>query len=88
MKKREKILFLYLLRVFFLNRMKVAHDTHFEKPDQFRLHNGSARKQSKEVNRISRMFPSAAHSKMKMFSESESQRPENLTQKLNGTEIG
>ena len=65
-------------------RMNLAHDTHhlFEKPDQFRLHN-DRKIQSREVNRISKMFPA------KFSSESESQRPENLTQS-NGTvnEIG
>lgn len=70
-------------------RIKLAHDTHHhsEKPDQFRLHNndGGKRIQSREVNRISKMFPSTT----KFSSESESQRPENLTQS-NGTvnEIG
>lgn len=67
-------------------RMKLAHDTHhlFEKPDQFRLHN-DRKIQSREVNRISKMFPSTT----KFSSESESQRLENLTQS-NGTvnEIG
>ncbi|KAG5684887.1 hypothetical protein PVAND_014097 [Polypedilum vanderplanki] len=68
---------------------KVAHDTHhiLEKPDQFRLHNDSTRKQSREVNRISKMFPSvatAAASAIVTLSESESQRPEKLTQS-NGT---
>ena len=68
-------------------RMNLAHDTHhlFEKPDQFRLHN-DRKIQSREVNRISKMFPSST---AKFSSESESQRPENLTQS-NGTvnEIG
>lgn len=67
-------------------RMNLAHDTHHlsEKPDQFRLHN-DRKIQSREVNRISKMFPST----VKFSSESESQRPENLTQS-NGTvnEIG
>ncbi|KAL7027260.1 hypothetical protein ACKWTF_005381 [Chironomus riparius] len=68
------------------HEMNLAHDTHhlFEKPDQFRLHN-DRKIQSREVNRISKMFESTT----KFSSESESQRPENLTQS-NGTvnEIG
>jgi hypothetical protein len=76
--------------------MQVAHDTHhLEKLDQFRLHNGSAKKQSREVNRISKMFsqgtkvivPAQIVTATTTYSKSESHRPENLTQS-NGIENG